>query len=66
MIINDLTNKIISYEQDELDGNEIIQLFQELIDNGMAWKLQGHYGRMAMDLIENGYCKMPEGMIEKS
>jgi hypothetical protein len=65
MIINDLTNKIISYEQDELDGNEIIQLFQELIDNGMAWKLQGHYGRMAMDLIENGYCKMPEGMIEK-
>jgi hypothetical protein len=66
MIINDLTNKIISYEQDELDGNEIIQLFQELIDNGMAWKLQGHYGRMAIDLIENGYCKMPEGMIEKS
>ena len=65
MIINDLTNKIISYEQDELDGNEIIQLFQELIDNGMAWKLQGHYGRMAMDLIENGYCKMPEGMIKE-
>jgi hypothetical protein len=51
-----LTDKIISYEQDELNGLEIIELFQELIDNGMAWRLQGHYGRMAIDLIENGYC----------
>jgi len=66
MSINELASKVIRYEQDELDGNEIIQLFQELIDNGMAWSLQGHYGRMAMDLIENGYCKRPEEMIEKS
>jgi len=54
--MNDLATKIVQYEQDELDGNQIIELFQELIDNGMAWKLQGHYGRMAMDLIENGLC----------
>jgi hypothetical protein len=66
MSMNELASKVIRYEQDELDGNEIIQLFQELIDNGMAWSLQGHYGRMAMDLIENGYCKRPEEMIEKS
>jgi hypothetical protein len=55
----DLASKIIAYEQDELNGLEIIELFQELIDNGMAWKLQGHYGRMAMDLIESKYCVMP-------
>ena len=66
MSMNELASKVIRYEQDELDGNEIIQLFQELIDNGMAWSLQGHYGRMAMDLIENGYCKRPEELIEKS
>jgi len=66
MSMNELASKVIRYEQDELDGNEIIQLFQELIDNGMAWSLQGHYGRMAMDLIENGYCKRPKEMIEKS
>ena len=65
MSMNELASKVIRYEQDELDGNEIIQLFQELIDNGMAWSLQGHYGRMAIDLIENGYCKRPEEMIEK-
>ena len=56
----DLTTKIIAYEEDELNGLEIIEFFQELINNGMAWKLQGHYGRMATDLIENGYCVMPE------
>jgi hypothetical protein len=54
--MNDLATKVIKYEQDELDGNEIVELFQELIDNGMAWQLQGHYGRMAMDLIDGGLC----------
>jgi len=52
----DLTSKIIAYEQDELNEEETVELFQELIDNGMAWSLQGHYGRMATDLIESGYC----------
>jgi hypothetical protein len=56
----DLASKVIAYEQDELNGLEIIELFQELIDNGMAWKLQGHYGRMAEDLIINGDCHMTE------
>ena len=54
--MKDLSSKIVAYEQDELNGLEIIELFQELIDNGMAWKLQGHYGRMAMDLIEEKMC----------
>jgi len=52
----DLTSKIIAYEQDELSYEETVELFQELIDNGMAWRLQGHYGRMAIALIESGDC----------
>ena len=51
-----LTDMIIKYEMGELDDMEIIALFQELIDTGMAWSLQGHYGRMAKALIEAGYC----------
>ena len=51
-----LTDMIIKYETGNLDDLEVIALFQELIDTGMAWSLQGHYGRMAKALIEAGYC----------
>ena len=51
-----LTDMIIKYETGKLDDLEVIALFQELIDTGLAWSLQGHYGRMAKVLIEAGYC----------
>jgi hypothetical protein len=50
----DLVDKIMRYEQDELHECEIVELFQELVDNGDAWKLQGHYGRTAQALIDVG------------
>jgi hypothetical protein len=49
-------DKIIAYEQGELDEEGIIDMFQELITSGMAWKLQGSYGRTAKALIDAGYC----------
>lgn len=50
----DLTDKIIRYEQGEMDDSEMVELFQELVNSGLAWELQGHYGRTAIALIENG------------
>lgn len=47
---------VIAYENDELDNDEIIDGFQTLIDTGVAWQLQGSYGRTAAALIEQGYC----------
>jgi hypothetical protein len=32
---------------------------QELINNGMAWKLEGSIGRYAMNLIDIGICILP-------
>ena len=52
----EFTGQIIAYEEGELDEDETISLFQSLIDNGVVWQLQGHYGRTATDLINAGIC----------
>ena len=49
-------SQVIKYENGEMSEEEIIAFFQELINTGLAWKLQGHYGRIAANLIESGDC----------
>ena len=51
----DFTGNIIAYESGELSSNDTLVLFSELVKNGMAWSLQGCYGRTARALIESGY-----------
>lgn len=47
---------VVRYESGEMTEEEVIVFMQSLIDSGIAWKLQGHYGRMANFLIEQGFC----------
>lgn len=49
-----LVDKIIAYESGEMHADEIAAFFQELVDTGLAWKLQGSYGRTAIRLIQQG------------
>jgi hypothetical protein len=35
---------------------ELISAWQHLIDTGLAWSLQGWFGRRATDLITQGVC----------
>jgi hypothetical protein len=47
-------SQILDYEMGILEWDETVELFQELVNTGLAWTLQGSYGRMARDLIEQG------------
>lgn len=49
-----LVDNIIKYENDEMTEEETIEFFQGLVNTGLAWSLQGHYGRVATHLIEEG------------
>ena len=55
----DVTGNIIAYEQGELTEAGIVELFQELVNTGLAWQLQGSYGRMAAQLLEAGWITRP-------
>tara|TARA_A100001011_G_C13655400_1_gene573385 strand:+ start:119 stop:298 length:180 start_codon:yes stop_codon:yes gene_type:complete len=36
---------------------EIVTAWQYLIDTGLAWRLQGFFGRTAQRLINEGVCR---------
>ena len=50
---------IIAYENGELTEDEVVDGFQQLINSGLAFQLQGHYQRTAHALIDAGYCSFP-------
>ena len=41
---------------DAQDQDHHIAAWQHLIDTGLAWKLQGSFGRAAQSLIDRGIC----------
>ena len=52
-----LTEKIVAYEKGDLTEQQTIAFFQEMLDTGLIWELQGHYGRAAEWLLELGVIK---------
>jgi len=51
----DIIDYIMDYEMGNMSDLDTLKMFSELIKNGMAWTLQGHYGRTARSLINNEY-----------
>ena len=60
MSTDEMFENMMDWEDGQLTDEETFAFFQKLIDNGMAWTLQGMYGRQAVALIEAGYCTRPE------
>jgi len=40
-----------------------VEAWQHLIDTGLAWTLQGWFGRAAQSLIKQGVCFAPVGDV---
>lgn len=56
----DQLGQMIAYEEGTLDDDETVELFQNLLDTGLVFKLQGHYGRTAAAMLEAGSIKSKE------
>lgn len=50
-----LFDQILRFESGTLGDEELVPMFQALVDTGLAWQLQGSYGRMAHDMLEAGF-----------
>jgi hypothetical protein len=58
-------DEIMAYEAGEMtDPQDERDFFQRLINTGMAWTLQGSYGRAAAAMIEAGLCT-PAGATKR-
>jgi len=56
-------DKIVAYEQGDLTNDETIELFQELVNSGLAWQMGGLMGLRAGRAAEqqlNDYRVFPE------
>ena len=38
---------------------QVIEAWQHLVDTGLAWQLQGFFGRVASTMIAEGVCYYP-------
>jgi hypothetical protein len=54
-----MLEQMIEWENGELDPEEAVGLFQDLVSTGLAWELQGAYGRTAQRLLDAGLVEQP-------
>lgn len=66
-LMDNFTATMIAEGQWELAGVEPSEeafeaACQHLIDTGLAWQLQGYFGRACMDMINSGRCVPAQGV----
>jgi hypothetical protein len=62
----DFIDLMIEYESGELTDKETLNMFSTIIkQHGMMWSLQGHYGRTASALIEDGWLDKDGNILKE-
>lgn len=59
----DLVGTIMAYEQGDLTDEETVAFFQHLVNTGLAWELQGSYGRTARAMLDQDLITNPRQTI---
>jgi hypothetical protein len=54
-----LVDQLIAYEEDQITGDQEVAFFEQLVERGRCWQLQGHYQRIAATLLETGPMSSP-------
>lgn len=60
-----MLDMLMAYEDGTLDNEMIPVLFQNLIDSGLIFSLQGHYVRVARELVDAGLIDLTTADIEE-
>ena len=63
----DLCTAIEAYEEGTMEEEDVRDFFQALVNSGLAWSLQGAYGRKAHKMLDAGEISRwfsPEGPSE--
>jgi hypothetical protein len=50
----DQLDAMMAWGNGELNDEEVVELFQNLLNSGLVYQLQGCYGRFAQQLINAG------------
>ena len=58
---NSIVDKMIAYEGGEMNEEESVEFFQELLDRRLISSLQGNYQRTAAILLELGHIELRKG-----
>lgn len=62
----DVVDYIMAYESGELSPEATKKMFQQMVDTGQVWGLQGSYGRTAKMMLEAGVIHPPKKKTAKN
>jgi hypothetical protein len=61
----DFLDQMMEYESGELSDKETLEMFSTLVKDNLMYSLQGHYGRTASALIQDGWLDSDGNILKE-